>query len=128
VVPHPKDTGLLLALVHLVPDLGRVARARGSEGVEVPHPRAGKEAVGIGERGRENLVMCIHRQCLLRRPRVVWNSLDTMETAFSFSFSFSGHTEKRRRHLCYCGNEQLPIPHEIVRNESISQVRFRFVD
>jgi hypothetical protein len=30
---HPKDTGLLLALVHQIPDLGRVARARGSEGV-----------------------------------------------------------------------------------------------
>ncbi len=61
-VPHPKDTGLLLALVHQILDLGRMARARGSEGVEVPHTRAGKEAVGIGERERESLVMCIHRQ------------------------------------------------------------------
>jgi hypothetical protein len=83
VVLHPKDTGLLLARVHLVPDLGRVARARGSEGVEVPHTRAGKEAVGIGERERESLVMCIHRLRLLGRPRVDWNSLDTLEEALS---------------------------------------------
>ena len=60
VVPHPKDTGLLLGLVHLVKDLGRVAR--GSEGVEAPHTRAGKEAVGIGERERESLLMYILRQ------------------------------------------------------------------
>ncbi len=84
--PHPKDTGLLLALAHQIPDLGRVARARGSEGVGFPHTRAGKEAVGIGE--RQSLVMCIHRQRLLGRPRVDWNSLDTLEEASLLSFSF----------------------------------------
>jgi len=60
-----------------------VDRARGSEGVEVPHTRAGKEAVGIGERERKSLVMCIHRLRLLGRPRADWNSLDTLEEALS---------------------------------------------
>ena len=43
----------------------------GSEGVEVPHTRADKEAVGIGERGREREFGDVYTQTAFLREAEV---------------------------------------------------------